>query len=297
MALVKAAAPSGSSGAVLKAAGGDGVGDLESDTSRQSDVAGPVAAVQSAKAAAAGSAPGAPAPLPAASSNGSGSGPTAAPASADGEGGSSAAAKKRKKKKAKGAGSGGNGGGGDEVAEQAVAGPADEGTPGPGDDDTFEDARSEPADDTAGDQDAAAAGSNSSGGGGGGEAAAPASPASPGGRFDPSRWEAYVAGPRAAEVSVGPLGDAHTTSGSAAAGPAVRSTLSKHVVKGEDKWVQAPANTWTQEGSGAGVAFSAFGVFDGAGAREDGGRLGGRLLWAPGGVGQPCGRQRQLLAA
>ncbi|GIL74972.1 hypothetical protein Vretifemale_4816 [Volvox reticuliferus] len=51
-------------------------------------------------------------------------------------------------------------------------------------------------------------------------------------------------------------------------GPAVHSGLGKVQVKGEDKWLEAPTNSWCFKGlDGACTPVSAFGIFDGHGGR------------------------------
>ncbi|PNW85883.1 hypothetical protein CHLRE_03g201400v5 [Chlamydomonas reinhardtii] len=51
-------------------------------------------------------------------------------------------------------------------------------------------------------------------------------------------------------------------------GPAVHNALGKVQVKGEDRWLEAPSNSWSIEGVDGGItAVSAFGIFDGHGGR------------------------------
>ena len=161
----------------------------------------------------------------------------------EGSGGSKKKKKKKNKAKAAAAGDGGTSANG--VAHHSAdAGSSSQpldAQAADGDDEKFEDARSEP-DDTAADQRRADEG-------GSGQRASTASPGGDAsGRFDPAAWESYLAGAKGAEVAIGPLGDAHLAAASAAVGPALRSTLSKHTVKGEDKWMQAPDNKWTPDG-------------------------------------------------
>jgi len=191
---------------------------------------------------------------------------------------SAAAAKKKKKKKKKKSKAGAADESGTAGAAETAAAGANAGAEAAADDEDekFEDALSDAvgADDTAEDQRQQSppppAASPEA-------AASPAAARSPtptneGGRFDPAAWESYLAGPKAADVGVALPGDpSGGVGGHPARGPVLRYGLAKHAVKSEDKWLQAPNNTWQPEGWPGECLSSSWG-------RVGGGRRGGVVL-------------------